>query len=450
MTALYLYGWVTRWTFDPTTTSNQFQNSFFTEQARSILRGHLWINQQAHPWECFFVDEKCYGYFGIAPSLFRIPFVIIGGSRVEENAAFFIALASGIAIWAAVDLSRRMLHATGGAQSTWAPWSMASAAMLLGPAGLLLLLIDPYVYQESLAWAAAGSLVAANYVFRWWQSRSPHLLVVATIALVVAGGARPTAAFAGAVVAVGLWTATRKENRRDSRTNTRLLALAFVPIVATFGVMMLKFGTLLPPADSYESITTRDIQYVSTINPGPSNGVKIIPTTLFAYMRPDALRFESSPPFVKFRFGNPAWGVGYERIKFLPPLPEDYLYVERTTSLVALTPLGVAAVFGALAITIRKPRRRLHLILLLSAAVQPFIMLMTWGVSLRYLADFYPLIALSIAILVPLAARLGSQSPQARRLTTSCVVLLTAWSLWVIPAIASQDARIYLFGIASG
>lgn len=450
MTAIYLFGWATRWTFNPTTTSNQIQNSFFTEQARSILRGHLWINQQAHPWECFFVDEKCYGYFGIAPSLFRIPLVVIGGSRIEENAAFFIALASGIAIWAVVDLSRRMLHATGGEQSTWAPWSMASASLLIGPAGLLLLLMDPYVYQESLAWAAAGTLVAANYVFRWWQSRSPHLLVVATIALVVASGARPTPAFVGAVVAMGLWTTTRKENHRDSRTNTRLLAMAFVPIVTTFGVMMLKFGTPLPPTDSYESRMTRDIQYVATINPGPSSGVKIIPTTLFAYMRPDALRFESSPPFVKLRFGNPAWGVGYERIAFLPPLPKDYLYVERTTSLVALTPLGVAAVIGALAISIRKPRRRIHLILFVSATVQPFIMLMTWGVSLRYLADFYPLVALSIAILVPLAAKLGSQSSQARRLTTTFVALLTAWSLWVIPAIASQDARIYLFGISSG
>ena len=449
MTALYLYGWATRWTFDPATTSNQIQNSFFTEQARSMLRGHLWINPQAHPWECFFIDQKCYGYFGIVPSLFRMPLVILGGSRIEENAALFIALAAGIAIWAGVDLCRRILHATGAAQSTWAPWSMASAAMLLGPAGLLLLLIDPYVYQESLAWSAAGTLVAANYVFRWWQTRSLHLLVVATIALVVASGARPTSAFAGAIVAVGLWSLTRKENRGDSRTNICLLALALLPIITTFGVMMLKFGSPIPPADSYESRTTRNIQYVMSINPGPSNGAKIIPTTLFAYLRPDALSFESSPPFVNFRFGNPAWGGGYKRITYLPPLPKDYLYVERTTSLVALTPLGVAAVIGALSVTLRKRRQRFHLILLASMAAQPAIMLMTWGVSLRYLADFYPLVAMSIVILIPYAARLESQNPRTRRIAVTFFTLFIVWSLWVIPAMATQDSRIYQFGIAS-
>ena len=182
---------------------------------------------------------------------------------------------------------------------------------------------------------------------------------------------------------------------------------------------------------------------------GSSNGASIIPTTLFAYLRPDALRFESSPPFVTFRLGNPTWEVGYERITYLPPLPKDYLSVECTTSLVALAPLGVAAVIGALAVTLRKRRQRFHFILLASMAAQPAIMLMTWGVSLRYLADFYPLVAMSIVILIPYVPRLESQNTQTRRIAVTFVTLFTVWSLWVVPAMATQDARISLFGIAS-
>ncbi|MEY3290753.1 MAG: hypothetical protein RLY19_844 [Actinomycetota bacterium] len=449
ITALYIYGWVTRWTFDPATTSTQLSNSYFTEQARSILQGHLWINPQAHPWECFYVGEKCYGYFGIAPSLFRIPLVIVGGSRVEENAAFFIALACGIATWAAVDLCRRMLDAAGGNASKWAPWTMASGAMLLGPAGLLLLLIDPYVYQESLAWSLAGTLVAVNCLFRWWHTHSSGLLVVATTALVVAAGARPTAAFVGVFAALGFWFSSRKDKPHDSRTRAHLLALALVPIVATFGVLMLKFGSPMQPFDSYESRQASDFQFLETINPGLKNGVEIMPTSLFAYMRPDAIRFDSSVPFVKFRFGNPRWGAGYERITYLPPLPDDYLYVERTTSLVVLAPLGVAAVFLALAIAIRRPREKLALILLSAVSIQPALMTMTFGVTMRYLVDFYPLIAVSIAVAIARTEKLDSLSHSRHRVLGVTLILLTAWSMWVIPALATQDARIYLFGIAS-
>jgi hypothetical protein len=116
---------------------------------------------------------------------------------------------------------------------------------------------------------------------------------------------------------------------------------------------------------------------------------------------------------------------------------------------VALTPLGVAAVIGALSVTLRKRRQRFHLILLASMAAQPAIMLMTWGVSLRYLADFYPLVAMSIVILIPYAARLESQNPRTRRIAVTFFTLFIVWSLWVIPAMATQDSRIYKFGIAS-
>ena len=82
-------------------------------------------------------------------------------------------------------------------------------------------------------------------------------------------------------------------------------------------------------------------------------------------------------------------------------------------------------------------------------AAQPAIMLMTWGVSLRYLADFYPLVAMSIVILIPYAARLESQNPRTRRIAVTFFTLFIVWSLWVIPAMATQDSRIYQFGIAS-
>ncbi|MFM8857781.1 MAG: hypothetical protein ACKOI2_11390, partial [Actinomycetota bacterium] len=337
-TSLYVFGWSTHWTFDSATSSLFLQNSYFTEQARSILAGHLWIDPQAHPWECFFVDKKCYGYFGIAPSVIRIPFLFLGGNEVFENAALFISVASGIASWAGIDLCSRVIKSAGIQQESWVPLGMMSAAILIGPAGLLMLLIDPYVYQESIAWSIAGTMIAVNFFWRWWHFRSDHLLLLATFAMVIASGARPTSAFVGTVMALGSWCYLRTESSLTLRTHIVLTMLAILPVMTTLAVMVLKFGSLLPPYETYQSRQALDFQQVLIMNPGLTNGFRNLPTTLFAYLRPDSIRLESTEPFVGFRFGNPRWSSEFDRITYLPPLPPDSLYVERVASLTSLIP----------------------------------------------------------------------------------------------------------------
>lgn len=445
--ALYVFGWSTHWTFDPATTSPFLRNRFFTAQAQSLLNGHLWVDRQAHPWECFFRDGKCYGYFGIMPSLLRVPLLAVFGSHVKEYAALFISVACGIATWAGVDMCRTLLLASGKVHDKWADWSMVSAALLIGPAGLLLLLMDPYVYQESLAWSVAGVLVAVNLLLRWWQSRSANLLLYATAALVFASGARLTAAFAGTVAAAGLWYLTRDGHLDDRRTRRGLWALALVPILTTFSVMFLKFGAPLPPFSSYQSRETADIQYVEKINPGLENGLRNLPTSLFGYVRPDAVRIQSSYPFVAFRFGNPRWGLPLNRITYLPPLQKDSLYVERTSSLTSLAPAGLAAIVGATYVSYRKRRHWVRLVLLAAVSVQPLLMLLSYGIAVRYMVDLYPLTVIATALLVPWMAGLGSASRRMKLLAGPIIAASICWSLWVIPVLAKQDARIYMFGI---
>ena len=52
-----------------------FADHFFLAQARALVHGHLYVPRHDLPQECFVYRRRCYGYFGLTPSLLRIPFL---------------------------------------------------------------------------------------------------------------------------------------------------------------------------------------------------------------------------------------------------------------------------------------------------------------------------------------------------------------------------------------
>ena len=122
-----MFAWSTKWTFDPFSIGSVWPGRFFTAQADSILYARLWVNPADIPGECFYHDGQCDGYFGLFPSLLRIPFVIILGPTVRESTALFISIAASITFWAALDLRRRVVDRAYPKLST-----IASVFMLAG------------------------------------------------------------------------------------------------------------------------------------------------------------------------------------------------------------------------------------------------------------------------------------------------------------------------------
>ena len=51
------------------------EGRFFLAQTQAMVHGRLWINSSQLPSDCFVAGGKCYGYFGITPSLLRLPFL---------------------------------------------------------------------------------------------------------------------------------------------------------------------------------------------------------------------------------------------------------------------------------------------------------------------------------------------------------------------------------------
>ena len=92
-----VYGWCTRWTFDPSFSAYIRSDSFFTAQADALIRGRLWVDPKSMDTvlECFYSAGKCYGYFGLPPSRLRVPILLVIGPTTQSFAIFMIPLAAG-------------------------------------------------------------------------------------------------------------------------------------------------------------------------------------------------------------------------------------------------------------------------------------------------------------------------------------------------------------------
>jgi hypothetical protein len=167
---------------------------YYTAAAIALLHGRLYVPHTFIGSECFKVHGHCYGYFGITPSLLRLPAVVIAGNSATNSnafeAAFYILgfLTIAAAFWW---LARQLVE-------WWAPALRPNRARAvgflgsvsgLGAAPLIFLVGRPLVYEEAILWGvafAAVALAASVSVFRRPRSLTIVTLVVADLLAVSA------------------------------------------------------------------------------------------------------------------------------------------------------------------------------------------------------------------------------------------------------------------------
>ena len=415
-----MYGWITNWSFDPSSAIRS--DYFFTAQADALLRGRLWVDPNSVGGnECFYFAGKCYGYFGLTPSILRIPILLVIGQSIQSFAVLMIPIASGVAFGASLDLCRQfakpMAHQLRGVVF------MCVAALVLGPGSVLVLLADPWLYQEAIVWSIAGVMLAVNCYWRWLHSGNNRYLGFSVFFCIFAAGARPTGVFVGVVIGFSLFITHRK--RVSLRSNIAVAALGFIilPALFSFGTLFAKFGEPSQPNNAYRNPTGIQVVRVLPCDLALENHPKYAPTNLFAYFRPDAVRLYQEWPNVRFRFNK---CVGPNRPTYLWPLEIGDVYAEKTTSLPNTMPIPLLAAGIASYAAVRR-RRANELALLIAVATSGLLASTTMAMTSRYLGDFYPLLATGLAMS---ATMLGSAKQKSTMVALTCVVLaLIPWSL---------------------
>jgi hypothetical protein len=187
-----------------------------------------------------------------------------------------------------------------------------------------------------------------------------------------------------------------------------------------------------------EKITTRR-EFLAE-NHNTFFGPQFVPTTLVAYLRPDAFRLDDQFPYLGF---NPSMigretglaGVRFDKIDATGSIP---------VSFPLLTVLGILGVVGVVAARRRRPRLVLVTGPLIGAAAAAASIFVFGFIAQRYLSDVMPLLALGGAVgFVLLTDALPRMSRVTRRATIAVVLVLGLGATWVTFAEAFWYQRVF-------
>jgi hypothetical protein len=415
---------------------NAFSN-FYELQARALFHGHWNVPSGSLGIEAFVVHGHSYTYFMPLPALLRMPLLLFTSS-LDGRLTALSMLAAWVftGVFSVLLLWRVRLLVRGDAPLDL-PEAVAygfTVAALMGGTVLVYLASAPYVYNEDFAWGVATSLGALFALLGVLELPSRRRLVLLAVLLLAVNLSRLTLAW-GCVIGTlfaAAWFASGRGGDRNRRWALPTMAVGIVPLAVGCYVTWAKFGypVGLPMADQVWTQVDQHRQFFLAANNGKAFSPTFIPTTAFAYLRPDGLHLTDVFPY----FTLPARPPGV-----IGGVVMDMTY--RTSSAPASMPLlFVLAVLGAIATVRRKPAGRTALVRIpLLAATAATVGVFVWGyVSNRYLADLLPLLFVAGAVGIAEAwRRLEGRTARTRTAWASVIAALAVLSVLVNVGIAS-------------
>ncbi len=415
-------------------------DNFYELQARAMFAGHLWVPTGSLGIEGFLHAGHTYTYFGIWPSIIRMPVLVFthayDGTLTAPSllAAWLLTgLFSALLLWRVRILIR------GEVVLGWAEAASYGAltAAIMGGSVLMFIAANPSTYDEDFAWSVA-LVIGALFTLLGMLERPTTKAAVASGLLILAANLNRSPTGYACVIAALLvagWFALGKGGADQRRWAWWMAVCGIVPLLASCAVTYAKFGLPfgLPMADQVWAHINAHRRYFLAANGGKAFSLRFLPSTMWAYLDPGAIRFSSLFPFIAAP-STPAHAVGNVVL--------DQTYA--TTSVTAASPLlFLLACWGV--VTAFRPHgignvRLTRLILLGAAAATAGVLV--WGyIAYRYVSDLLPLLIIASAIgLVDIWRRLDGRSAKARGWTFAAVAALAVYGVAANVAITATPS----------
>ncbi len=381
--------------------------SFYDAQAHALLNGRWDVPQQVLGIESFTVHGKSYLYQGPVPALLRMPIVAFG-DRLDGRLTQLSMLAAYVVIMMVVGhMSLRLRCMVRGDEPVTGVELVGLAgfmALLGGGSSLLYLASRAWVYHEALIWGVAFSIAAIDtllgYLIKPSGRRLTLLSVLTTAALLSRAsiGLGPLVALA-LLCGLGLlkarpWRSLPRHRMAALKSTWHLAVAPAAPLGIYALINFVKFETLFSIPFATQGFTLVDParQQMLAANNGTLFGLKFIPTTMWHYLNPAALGFSRRFPFIDF-----------------PPIPGRVIgdvqfdLLDRTASVPASLPILCLLALVGVAVIVRVSRSdapgypsiRLLRIPLIGVTAGGLTILPFGYIAHRYLADLFPLLALT-------------------------------------------------------
>ncbi len=405
-----------------------YQANFFDLQARAMFQGHLSLASGALGIEGFVHDGRTYTYFGLFPSIIRMPILLVTSSldgRLTPSSILLAWLLTGLFSSLLLWRVRFLVRGDDVMGRTEVGAYGLLIATIMGGTVWMLLASTPYVFTEDIAWSiclTVGSVFALLGVLEgptWGRVAASGVLILC------ASLDRATTGWACVLGAglVAIWFALGRGGEENRRWFLPVLGAGLIPLAVGCAVNYAKFGVPFG-VSVYDQVFTHVSAYRRRFLAAnhSEEGLVYVPTNVLSYFRPDGLSLSSVFPYVTLPTKPPTalGGVLFDR-----------LY--RTASIPASTPLlFLLSVWGL--VTAFRPRSvgrvaRTRLLLIASGSAGAALML--WGyIAPRYLGDFVPFLVLASAIaMADIFRRLSARSRRARMGALAGVAVVALFSV---------------------
>jgi hypothetical protein len=412
-------------------------DNFYDLQARGMFHGHLWLPPNKMGIEAFIHAGHQFTYFGLFPSILRMPVLLFTSSFDGRLTAPSLLLA-----WLATFLVTALLlwrlrvlirgdSAVGRREAVSYGLFMAT---VLGGSVLVYLAATPFIYSEDFAWSVpltVGSLFALLGVL---ERPSGRRVAAAGVLLLATSLNRTPAGYACVIAAflVATWFALGRGGASNRRWAVPVAGAGLVAFLANCVVTYAKFGLPvgLPMADQVWASVNAHRRYFLAANGGKAFSFSFLPSTLWAYFQPFGLRVSGIFPFITPPTA-PAAALGGAVL--------DQTYP--TGSIPATMPLlFLLSCWGVVTAFCKKGpgEVRLTRIILFGGAAGAGGVLL-WGyISERYMADFMPFLILAGGVgLIDVWRRLDGRTRRSRKLALGGILALAAYSVAANLAIAA-------------
>jgi hypothetical protein len=411
-------------------------SNFYDMQARAMFHGHLYLPNGRQGIEAFVHDGRQYTYFGIFPSLIRMPVLLITSKLDGKLTAPSLLLAwMTTALFSSLLLWRLRILMRGQAVVGRAEAASYGALMatFMGGSVVMYLTATPFIYNEDFAWSiplTVGSLFALLGVMErpsWGRVWASAVLILCLNLQRTPTGYACTIA---AVLVAG-WFALGKGERSNRRWAVPVLLAGAVPFLVNCAVTYAKFGLPLglPMSEQIWASVNYHRRYFLAANGGRAFSPAFLPSTLWAYFQPFGLRVSGLFPYLTPPTSPAAALNG-------AVLDQVYPTASLTATMPSLLLLGLWGL-----VTAFRPRAlgrvRFTRVLLVGAAAASSGVLL-WGyISQRYLGDLMPLVILASAIgLVDVWRRLEGRGRKARGWALGLLCVLAVYGVAVNLAVS--------------
>jgi len=411
--------------------------NFYDLQGRAMLHGHLSVPTGSLGVEGFVHDGHTYTYFGIFPSLIRLPVLLLTSRLDGRLTAPYMLLGWLVAgVFCALLLWRLRMVLRGPValgRMEAASYGLLVATMM-GGSVFVYLASNAWVYDEDLVWSVAltvGSMFALLGVME--RPSRGRMWACGGLVLAASLNRLPTgyACIAGALLVAG-WLALGRGGDENRRWFLPMVAAGLVPLVALTVVNELKFGVAfgVPLNEQVFTHVNAHRRAALAASGGKGYGLQFLPSTALAYLWPGGIRLTSVFPFVTLP-AEPARAVGSVILD----------RANRTASLTASMPLlFLLSCWGVFAAFRRRTlgRGSMTRLIVVAAALGCGAVMIFDYISDRYLADFLPFLIVASAVgLVDVWGRTHNWRRPRRRLLVGATAVLTVASMAVNLAVAS-------------